>query len=84
MKDAKDDVDIGILKLLTESPTVARLAQKLEFYGIKGKPLMWITSFLSNRVQSVVVDAISSSPCEVTSGVSQGSFIGRPEPIMLE
>ena len=36
-----------------------------KLYGInfKGKPLMWITPFLSNHIQSIVVNGVSSSPC---------------------
>jgi len=40
-------VDIGILDFSKAYDKVAhsRLVQKLEFYGIRGKPLQWITSF---------------------------------------
>ena len=36
----------------------------------------WIKSFLTNRIQSVVLDGISSSSVHVTSGVPQGSVLG--------
>ena len=52
-----------------------RLAQKLEFYRIRGKALHWIKSFLSNRSQQVVIEGLYSTPCKVTSGVSQGSVL---------
>ena len=35
--------------------------------------LNWLTSFLQNRSQEVVVEGINSSPCNVTSVVPQGS-----------
>ena len=74
----RTQVDIGILDFSKAFDKVAhsRLVQKLEFYGIRGKPLQWINSFLSNRTQQVVVEGSYSTPCKVTSGVSQGSVLG--------
>ena len=68
----RTQVDIGILDFSKAFDKVAhsRLVQKLEFYGIRGKPLQWINSFLSNRTQQVVVEGSYSTPYEVTSGVS--------------
>ena len=36
----------------------------------------WIQNYLSERTQIVVVDGYPSSPCDVTSGVPQGSVTG--------
>jgi hypothetical protein len=33
-----------------------RLLYKLKFYGIKNQTLNWISAFLSNRMQTVVLD----------------------------
>ena len=52
------------------------MAFKLEHYGINGKLLRWIRSFLSNRSQCVVLENIYSSVCDVASGVPQGSVLG--------
>ena len=74
----KLQVDIGILvfsKAFDKVPH-SRLIQKLEYYGIRGKPLQWIKSFLSNRSQRVIIEGCYSSSCEVTSGVPQGSVLG--------
>ena len=74
----RTQVDIGILDFSKAFDKVAhsRLVQKLEFYEIRGKSLQWIKSFLSNTVQQVVVEGSYSTPCNVTSGVPQGSVLG--------
>jgi len=74
----KTQIDIGILDFSKAFDKVAhaRLIQKLEFYGIRGKPLHWINSFLSNRTQQVVVEGSYSTSSKVTSGVPQGSVLG--------
>ena len=53
-----------------------RLLKKCEFYGIRGKTLQWIKSFLSNRSQKVILDGITSDTAAVTSGVPQGTVLG--------
>ena len=52
------------------------LLQKLEFYGIRGVALNWFNSYLSNRVQYVDFDGVSSSKSVITCGVPQGSILG--------
>ena len=54
----------------------ALLIKKLTLYGIKGKLLNWIKSFLSNRTQKVVIDGKMSIPELVISGVPQGTVLG--------
>ena len=53
-----------------------RLLKKLKGYGIDGKILEWIKSFLQNRTQSVKVNGIFSNIASVKSGVPQGSVLG--------
>lgn len=53
-----------------------RLIGKLEAYGIDGKLLEWIKSFLSGRSQTVKVNGSKSFPADVTSGIPQGSVLG--------
>ena len=53
-----------------------RLVHKIEKYGITGNILGWITSFLSNRSQCVVINNSVSASEPVTSGIPQGSVLG--------
>ena len=52
------------------------LLQKLYLYGIRGLPLQWFHSYLSNRKQYVVVDGVESRQLDVNLGVPQGSVLG--------
>ena len=52
------------------------LIKKLEYYGIRGKPLNWLISYLSNRKQAVKIDQTLSSFQTITCGVPQGSILG--------
>jgi len=51
-----------------------RLLIKLQSYGVEGKILQWIQSFLSDRRHKVYVSGAGSSWSYVTSGVPQGSY----------
>jgi hypothetical protein len=53
-----------------------RLLLKLESYGIRGKVLAWIKSYLSMRKQRVVMGENESEWIEVISGIPQGSVLG--------
>ena len=44
--------------------------------GIGNSLLQWISSFLKDRTQSVIVDGSTSSPAPVLSGVPQGTVLG--------
>ncbi|CAB3387096.1 Hypothetical predicted protein [Cloeon dipterum] len=53
-----------------------RLLNKLQFHGVDGAALRWLQNFLVGRSQFVRFNGAHSEPCEVTSGVIQGSCLG--------
>ena len=53
-----------------------RLLRKIASYGIRGRTLNWIKSFLAKHIQVVVVDGERSWPMPITSDVPQGSGLG--------
>ena len=52
------------------------LLSKINNLGITGPLLKWISSFLSNRLQHVIVDGCISEANDVLSGVPQGTVLG--------
>ena len=52
------------------------LPHKLSYYGITGPLLNWISDFLKDRVQQVLLHNDRSQFCNVLSGVPQGSVLG--------
>ena len=54
----------------------AGLLHKLEQHGISGDLLRWISSYLSNRTQSVVLNSVTSTAKSTSAGVPQESDLG--------
>ena len=52
------------------------LMDKLEYYGIRGVPKMWLESFLIGRHQFTHIKDRSSSKLPITHRVPQGSVLG--------
>ena len=52
------------------------LLNKMEKYGIRGLPLKWFTSYLTNRQQYVSLAGTDSSRQTMICGVPQGSALG--------
>ena len=52
------------------------LRHKMNSYGIKGPLIKWFENYLYQRKQKVINRATSSTVCEVSAGVPQGSVFG--------
>ena len=52
------------------------LFSNLEHYGIRGTPLIWFQSYLSQRYQSVFINGNDSNLMKITCSVLQGSVLG--------
>ena len=59
-----------------DTPPHELLKSKLFGYGIGGKTLRWIDSFLCCSIQRAVVNGETSVWASVLSGVSQGTVLG--------
>ena len=68
--DVRNRMDIAILDFSKAFDMVShrRLMSKLDHYGIIGNIHKWISSFLNNRNQKVVIDGYSSDTIPVDSG----------------
>ncbi|MCG7876680.1 MAG: reverse transcriptase domain-containing protein [Candidatus Thiodiazotropha endolucinida] len=78
LKSGKDQVDVILLDFAKAFDKVPfkRLLHKLHFYGIRHNTLQWISSFLNDRSQQVLVEGSKSEKLEVLSGVPQGTVLG--------
>ena len=70
-----DTVFLDFRKALDSIPH-KRLLLKLEKLGVLGNVLKWISDFLTNRLQCVVLNGQFSEWTDLSSGVPQGSILG--------
>ncbi|BHF75133.1 hypothetical protein SprV_0501822900 [Sparganum proliferum] len=75
-EDGRVDVIYADFKKAFDSVPHKRLIYKLSEIGIRGRLLTWITDFLTGRSQTVCIEASTSTPTPVLSGVPQGSVLG--------
>ena len=75
---AMDNLHLILLNFCKAFNTVHhhRLLLKLQSYGITNKTHTWITSWLTQRVQRVVIRGAASGWLPVKSGVPQGTVLG--------
>ena len=74
-KERVDAVYIDFAKAF-DSVSHKKLIYKLRAYGFEYELLIWISSFLTDRSQSVCINSNISDFLPVTSGVPQGSVLG--------
>jgi hypothetical protein len=48
----------------------------MNYYGIKGPLIKWFENYFYQRKQKVINRATSSTVCEVSAGVPQGTVLG--------
>ena len=70
-----DVIYFDLAKAFDSVPHI-RLLTKLKSYGLTEKLLGWLRSYLVGRRQKVVINGYSSTWCEVSSDVPQGSVLG--------
>ena len=74
----RENVDVFYMDISKAFDVVShpKLLYKLKKYKIRGKFHNWITAFVQNRSQCVVVNGTLSTEQKVRSGVPQGSVLG--------
>lgn len=65
-----------ILKKAFDSVPHSLLLHKLSFLGLHHDVVQWITGYLHNRTQCVLINGCKSGAVNVSSGVPQGSVLG--------
>ena len=76
--DSNKQTDMAILDFSKAFDKVSHshLLYKLKWYGVDPLTHAWISDFLKDRSQAIVLDGEYSSSVPVTSGVPQGTVLG--------
>ena len=76
--DNGQDVSIAFLDISKAFDRVWHrgLVNKLKTIGIRGQLLKWLTDYLENRCQRVVINGVQSPWLTIKAGVPQGSILG--------
>ena len=76
--DSHYQVDLLLLDFSKAFDTVAhnKLLNKLVHYGIQNSTHKWISAWLTDRTQRVMVEGALSNEVDVVSGVPQGTVLG--------
>ena len=76
--DNSQQIDAAILDFTKAFDCVPheRLKSKLHHYGVRNKVLKWISMFLTQRQQRVIINGETSKWHPVISGVPQGTVLG--------
>ena len=72
-----DIVFLDFARVLDSVPHTHFL-EKIQYFGIKGNILHWLSDFLYDRKQRVAIDGAFSDWGNVSSGVPRGSILGPP------
>ena len=80
IKKTIDDGNFGCgifidLKKAFDTVNHSILLKKLDHHGVRGVPLQWFDSYLSDRKQYVSVSGSTSDEFTITHGVPQGSVL---------
>ena len=72
-----ENCDIVVFEVKEDIPGVAYAKRRCDGAGADSEG-WWFKSYLSNRQQRTVINGFTSAPCQVTSGVPQGSVYSVP------